>query len=74
MFCFFGHKACGILTLPPGIKPITCALVGEVLTTRPYPGFLILNTHLYTCITCIYIPIMKYAIIFINVLSIVAWL
>ena len=57
MFWFFGHKACGILALPPGIKPITCALVGEVLTTRPYPGFLILNTHLYTCITCIYIPI-----------------
>ena len=37
MVWFFGHKACGILALRPGIKPIPPALEGEVLTTGP-PG------------------------------------
>jgi len=29
----FGHKACGILTSPPGIKPAPHVLEGEVLTS-----------------------------------------
>ena len=33
MFCFFGHEACGILDLQPGIEPAFPALEGEVLTT-----------------------------------------
>ena len=37
MFCFFGHKAYGILALWSGIKPAPPALEGEVLTTGP-PG------------------------------------
>ena len=32
MFCFFGHKACGIVALPPGIKPTPPVLEGEMLT------------------------------------------
>ena len=36
VFCF-GHEACGILALRPGIKPTPPALKGEVLTTGP-PG------------------------------------
>ena len=35
MFCFFDHKACGILVPQLGIKPAALALVGEVLTTEP---------------------------------------
>ena len=37
MFCFFGHKAYGMLASWPGIKPAPPALEGEVLTTGP-PG------------------------------------
>ena len=37
MFCFFSHKACGILAPRPGIKPTPHALEGEVPTTGP-PG------------------------------------
>ena len=33
MFCFSGHKACGILASWPGIEPTPPALEGEVLTT-----------------------------------------
>ena len=33
MFWFFGHKACGILSPPPGIESAPPALEGEVLTT-----------------------------------------
>ena len=33
MFWFFGHEACGILALWPGIEPTTPALEGKVLTT-----------------------------------------
>ena len=29
----FGHKACGILALQPGIQPVPPALEGGVLTT-----------------------------------------
>ena len=36
-FVFSGLEACGILAPPPGIEPISPALVGEVLTTGP-PG------------------------------------
>ena len=35
IFWFFGQEACGILVSWPGIKPTSCALEGEVLTTRP---------------------------------------
>ena len=35
MFCFFGHKTCGILAHWPGIKP--APLEREVLTAGP-PG------------------------------------
>ena len=37
MFCFFGHKACGILASQAVIEPTPSALEGEVLnywTTR----------------------------------------
>ena len=37
MFCFFDHKAYGILVPQPGIKPAPLALEGEVLTAEP-PG------------------------------------
>ena len=37
MFWFFGHKACGILALQPGFKPIPLTLEGKVLMTGP-PG------------------------------------
>ena len=37
MFCFFGHKACGISAPGPGIEQAPPALEGEVLTTGP-PG------------------------------------
>ena len=47
-FLFFGHEACGILALPPGIKPTPPGLEGEVLTTGP-PGksqiILIITSH-----------------------------
>ena len=33
MFWFFGHEACGILALQPGIKPTPSALEGKALTT-----------------------------------------
>ena len=33
MFCFFGHKAYGILAPRPGIKAPLPALAGEILTT-----------------------------------------
>ena len=33
MFWFFGHEACGILALWPGIEPVPWALEDEVLTT-----------------------------------------
>ena len=32
---FFGHEACGILTLRPEIEPTPLALEGQVLTTGP---------------------------------------
>ena len=35
MFCFFGHKAYGILAPQWGIEPETPTLGGEVLTTGP---------------------------------------
>ena len=35
MFCFSGHKACGILVAWLGIEPTPLALAGEVLTTGP---------------------------------------
>ena len=35
IFCFFVHKACGILAPQPGIEPATPALKGEVSTTGP---------------------------------------
>ena len=35
MFWFFGHEACGILALQPGIKPAPPTLEGEVSTTAP---------------------------------------
>ena len=42
MFCFYGHRACGILAPQPGLEPIpSSALDGEVLTIGPlgkYPG------------------------------------
>ena len=34
MFCFFGHKACGILDPQSGIKPVLPTSKGNVLTTR----------------------------------------
>ena len=34
---FFGHKACGILALQPGIRPVSPELEGDVLTPGP-PG------------------------------------
>ena len=37
MFCFFGHKAPGILVLWLGIELMLPALESKVLTTRP-PG------------------------------------
>ena len=37
MFCFFDHKAYGILAPQPGIKPAPLALECEVLTAEP-PG------------------------------------
>ena len=37
MFWLFGHEACGILVLSPGIEPACPALEGEVSTTGP-PG------------------------------------
>ena len=37
MFCFFSHKACGILAPRPGIEPTPHALEGDVPTTGP-PG------------------------------------
>ena len=47
-FLFFGPEACGILALPPGIKPTPPALEGEVLTSGP-PGksqiILIITSH-----------------------------
>ena len=33
MFWIFGHKACGVLALQPGIEPAPPALEGKVLTT-----------------------------------------
>ena len=48
MFWFFGHKACGILALQPGIKPTPPALEGKVLTTGP-PGKS-LGIHILTTI------------------------
>ena len=36
-FCFFGHKACGILAFQPGIRPVSSELEGDVLTPGP-PG------------------------------------
>ena len=36
-FWFCGHKACGILTSRPAIKPSPPTLEGEVVTTGP-PG------------------------------------
>ena len=33
MFWFFGHEACRILALRPGIEPAPPALEAEVLTT-----------------------------------------
>ena len=38
MFCVFGLEAHGILSPQPGIKPVTPALEGEVLTTGPPVG------------------------------------
>ena len=35
MFSFLGHKAYGILTPQPGIKPTPPALEGKVFTTGP---------------------------------------
>ena len=35
VFCFFGHEACGILALQPGMEPVPPALEGEVLTAGP---------------------------------------
>ena len=35
VFCFFDHKAYGILVPQPRIKPAPLALEGEVLTTEP---------------------------------------
>ena len=32
---FFGHKACGILALQPGIRPVYPALEGDILTMDP---------------------------------------
>ena len=37
MFCFFGHKAYGILASQPGFEPASLALEGKVLTMGP-PG------------------------------------
>ena len=37
MFWFFGYKACRILAPGPGIKPLSSAMEGKVLTTGP-PG------------------------------------
>ena len=33
MFWFLVREACGILAAPPGVKPASPALEGEVLTT-----------------------------------------
>ena len=35
MLWYFGHEACGILALQPGIEPVLPALEDEVLTTGP---------------------------------------
>ena len=43
-FCFFGHEACGILALRPGIQPTPPALEGDILTSGP-PG-----KSLYCCV------------------------
>ena len=37
MFWFFGYKACRILAPGLGIKPLSSAMEGKVLTTGP-PG------------------------------------
>ena len=51
MFCFLGHKVCGILAYPPGTEAPTPGLEGKVLT----PGLLrnppIIFFHFY-----VYIP------------------
>ena len=36
-FSFFGHQACGVIALVPGIEPTPPALEGEFLITGP-PG------------------------------------
>ena len=45
MFWFFGWEACGVLTPWPGIKPVTPALEGRVLTTG-LPGKVLFIFHL----------------------------
>ena len=50
MFCSFGHEACGILALLPGIEPAPSAVEGEVLTTglpEKSPNFLFLKVFIY---------------------------
>ena len=55
MFCTSGFKACGILALQPGIKPIPLALEGEVLTTG-HTGKSCLVTFFVYWISCLCFP------------------